>query len=112
MALQQSKADPGQFASEKFTYGETNLSSLRTIFDAVKGYEGGREAMQQVFVDLGSGVGKAVIAAAIDCEFQEVRGIELMPGLHQEVSPAPNLSPRAVSPLPLWLTLFPHVSSS
>ena len=39
-----------------------------------------------VFVDLGSGLGKMVVAAALGWPFAECRGTELLPELHAQAS--------------------------
>ena len=36
-----------------------------------------------MFYDLGSGTGKALIAAALLCPFSKIRGIELLPNLYK-----------------------------
>lgn len=61
-------------------YGEVLFSTLSEAFDKLRTLNllppGG------VFFDLGSGIGKAVIFAALLHDFSECIGIELLPGLH------------------------------
>ncbi|CAM9305759.1 unnamed protein product, partial [Hapterophycus canaliculatus] len=55
---------------------QVNVPDFLTILDLVKPKDG------EVFVDLGSGTGKAVLAASCGFpEFSKCRGIELVPGL-------------------------------
>jgi len=61
------------------TYGEIDFEGFFQILYDVPGI-----VERQVFYDLGSGVGKAVIAAALLGNFKEVVGIELLPPLHEQ----------------------------
>ncbi len=62
----------------EFTYGEINFDEFAKILQ-----EAEIKSNQQVFYDLGSGVGKAVMAAALSGYFKKVCGIELLPDLFQ-----------------------------
>lgn len=63
--------------SNAFVYGEIDFVSFAEILDIAKPANGG------VFYDLGSGAGKAVFAAALLHNYEEVKGIELLPALYQ-----------------------------
>jgi SAM-dependent methyltransferase len=60
---------------ESTTYGEVVPSAFFEVMKAVNPREG------EVFVDLGSGTGKATMLAAFAYPFSKVVGIELLPGL-------------------------------
>lgn len=59
------------------TYGEIDLESFLALLSLVK------PSPQQVFYDLGSGVGKTVMAAARTYKFKKSYGIETLKSLHQ-----------------------------
>lgn len=61
------------------TYGEIDFQGFFKILLDVPGIQ-----ERKVFYDLGSGVGKAVVAAALLGAFEEVVGVEILPGLHRE----------------------------
>ncbi|CAM9436613.1 unnamed protein product [Ectocarpus fasciculatus] len=62
--------------TRSLTYGEVDVPDFLSILDLVKPQDG------EVFVDLGSGTGKAVLTAACGFpEFVKCRGIELVQGL-------------------------------
>ncbi|CAM9160519.1 unnamed protein product [Sphacelaria rigidula] len=62
--------------SRQLTYGEVDVPDFLSILDVAKPQKG------EIFVDLGSGTGKAVVAAACGFpEFSQCRGIELVEGL-------------------------------
>lgn len=63
--------------SDEFTYGEIEFSSFVGILESVNPQAG------EVFYDLGSGAGKAIIVAALCFEFSKNCGIELLPGLYK-----------------------------
>ena len=68
-----------------FTYGEVGLLSFLRLLDHVKlirEKESGPEAGSTgVFYDLGCGVGKALVLAALKGGFDRCIGVELLPGL-------------------------------
>jgi SAM-dependent methyltransferase len=63
-------------------YGEVQYESFQNVLD--RGLEGIASVHSPTFYDLGSGVGRAIILAALSCKFGKVCGIELMTGLHGE----------------------------
>ena len=65
-------------------YGETPFRSLGVILSRVRALLGGGASAfsSRTFVDLGSGTGKPVLAAALLHRWRGVRGIELCEGLH------------------------------
>jgi hypothetical protein len=58
------------------TYGEVSAESIYRILNEVKPKEG------EIFYDLGSGTGKAVIMAALTYPFAKCKGVELLDDLH------------------------------
>jgi hypothetical protein len=70
----------GAQADENLVYGEVKLSSIATIVRRLLAAEGGGGG--KVFVDLGSGSGRAVLAAALLGDWAECRGVELVAALH------------------------------
>lgn len=72
----QREADPA------FTYGEVTPDSMQMMIDSVQPQPG------EVFYDLGSGTGKAVIFAAILGDFARCTGIELVEDLWQAANTA------------------------
>lgn len=59
-----------------FTYGEIEFPSFLQILRTAQATDG------QIFVDLGCGAGKAVVAAALsEVQFLRITGIELLPAL-------------------------------
>ena len=96
-----------------FTYGETTLSSVWRIFSRIdfsdysSCFEGGSDDVQAddpqgsrpregaVVVDLGSGIGNVVVGVALLCAagvlegaISAVRGVELLPTLHEAAAEA------------------------
>lgn len=61
---------------QSFVYGEINLYSFRAILTSVNPQKG-----EKLF-DMGSGIGKAVIAAHLFFDFSEVVGIEILEDLY------------------------------
>ncbi|CAD8070341.1 unnamed protein product [Paramecium primaurelia] len=64
--------------SNSLSYGEIEFTSLSVVFQQVKPKKGG------VFYDLGSGIGKSVIAASLMHQFDICKGIELLHSLHEQ----------------------------
>lgn len=63
------------------TYGEVEYSSLEIVINKIKKY---RDLGNNLaFVDLGSGCGRPIIAAAVLHPFRKCIGIELLSGLHE-----------------------------
>lgn len=67
---------------ESLTYGELPLSSFLTLMERAKPKAG------EVFVDLGSGTGRLVLAAAMLWPFERSVGIEKLPSLMQAAKTA------------------------
>lgn len=66
------------------TYGEIlypSMESLLSVFNLCK---------QDVFVDLGSGLGKIAIYVFLRSQVQEVHGVEIIPELHDQALAAAN----------------------
>ena len=69
--------DRGRLTESSFIYGETLLEPFFELVSSVP------RAPGDVFLDLGSGVGRAVAFAALLFDFAEVRGHELLPDLFE-----------------------------
>jgi len=69
-----------------FVYGEILFDSFAQMLDELP-----YNASQKVFYDLGSGVGKPIIAAALLGDFQKLVGVEMLQDLHQEALRVKNL---------------------
>lgn len=61
---------------QHLTYGEVDLQTLRWLLDLVKEKHGPLYAGQGVFLDLGSGAGKACLGAGLLHSFEKVVGME------------------------------------
>lgn len=59
---------------DSLTYGEVTLAAIEQMLTALPSRKG-------VFYDLGSGTGKAVLAAALVGDFTSLTGVELLPEL-------------------------------
>uniref|UniRef100_A0A7S3K3M8 Histone-lysine N-methyltransferase, H3 lysine-79 specific n=1 Tax=Aureoumbra lagunensis TaxID=44058 RepID=A0A7S3K3M8_9STRA len=68
-----------QMQNDIFHYGETGYVATRRIVEA--GLEHGCKG--EVFIDLGSGMGKVVLGAAIAHHFQMCIGVEKLEGLYE-----------------------------
>jgi len=68
-----------QGSSNDLTYGEVNFSSLAQILCEDLQKHG--VTLKGTFYDLGSGVGRGVIVAALVGSFDRIRGIEILPEL-------------------------------
>ncbi|CAD8090348.1 unnamed protein product [Paramecium sonneborni] len=64
--------------SNSLSYGEIEFTSLSMVFQQVQPNKGG------VFYDLGSGIGKSVIAASLMHQFDICKGIEYLHSLHEQ----------------------------
>jgi len=64
------------------TYGEVNFRSLAEVIYCLESRHGAN-LEQKVFYDLGSGTGKAVVAASLLKNFRKSVGIELLDPLYQ-----------------------------
>jgi SAM-dependent methyltransferase len=63
--------------SKDFTYGEVELGTFSDLLKIAKAKEG------DIFYDLGSGSGKAVVTAALSCSFSKIYGVEILEGLYK-----------------------------
>jgi hypothetical protein len=63
-------------------YGELSWSGSWDLIGLAKPREG------DVFVDMGSGLGKMVLSAAMTRRFKECRGVEILPELHEKATAA------------------------
>mmetsp|Transcript_21682 Transcript_21682/g.53076 ORF Transcript_21682/g.53076 Transcript_21682/m.53076 type:complete len:507 (+) Transcript_21682:302-1822(+) len=63
--------------NKSFTYGEVEFVSFCEILRCAKPKPG------EIFYDLGSGTGKAIVAAHLLESFKECHGVELLDGLHK-----------------------------
>jgi len=64
-------------------YGEIRFEPFAIIFQKIRELYGGLSRPGGKFVDLGSGTGKPVLAAALLHEWDSCTGIELLHGLHE-----------------------------
>lgn len=71
-----------KYTASSLSYGEMPYSSFHRIFTRLSRL-GLSDSNEGKFVDIGSGVGKAVFAAALYHNFSKVVGIEILSGLHQ-----------------------------
>ena len=70
-----------QVRDKTLSYAEMDLALLTALLRLAKPAPGDR------FIDMGSGMGKAVLtAAALYPELSEAVGVEFLPGLHKDVS--------------------------
>jgi len=60
---------------DALTYGEIDFLSFLLILDRAQPQSG------EIFYDLGSGTGRALLVAALSAELSKVIGVELLPGL-------------------------------
>ncbi len=60
---------------DSFTYGEVDCLSFMTILEKTQ------PQSSEIFFDLGSGAGKAVMTAALTFDLSQSVGVELLPGL-------------------------------
>jgi SAM-dependent methyltransferase len=76
--LSRKERDRLEITSGEFVYGEIVFLSFIDLLKrlAIKPH-------QEIFYDLGSGSGKAVITAALSFDFAKVVGIELLPSLYE-----------------------------
>mmetsp|Transcript_13162 Transcript_13162/g.15069 ORF Transcript_13162/g.15069 Transcript_13162/m.15069 type:complete len:282 (+) Transcript_13162:173-1018(+) len=73
------------FKTPQYTlvYGEVHFKTYALTFEVIRHKYGGlQKGSGGIFVDLGSGTGKAVFGAFLMHEFDKVVGIELLNGLH------------------------------
>ena len=63
------------------TYGEIDFISIAEIYYTIIHRYGGLP--NGIFYDLGSGMGKCIIATALICDFSMCKGIEILEGLYE-----------------------------
>jgi len=67
------------------TYGEVHYKSIAECFRFIRNkYNSFPEGQGGTFVDLGSGSGKGVLAAALMHNFDRCIGIEILEGLYKQ----------------------------
>ena len=93
-AASKRERDEKQLTSMNMVYGEITFESMGIILEKIKkrygkpyvGTSGSTGVLQQshggIFYDLGSGSGKAIIAATVLHNFESCCGIELLEGLY------------------------------
>lgn len=86
-------------AAANLTYAELDINSLHSILNLIKREYGPLYVGQGTFVDLGSGVGKAAIAAALLHPFQKVVGVEILDPLHNVASDIQGKFAAAAAPI-------------
>jgi len=80
MSSRAERASSSQPDAPNLTYGEVNFESLAEILKKIKEYDSLDRDV--TFVDLGSGCGRPIIAAALLHPFKHLIGIEILEGLH------------------------------
>jgi hypothetical protein len=76
-------------------YGEIEFDSFAEVLKvATDGL-----SQQQKFIDLGHGIGRAVIVAALMCDFKEYHGIEILRGLYETSLGVVSKFRRSICPL-------------
>jgi len=81
-------------AKTTFTYGEIEFDSFIDMLERIPDIQN-----KKVFYDLGSGTGKAVIAAGLSNFFSKVCGIELLDNLHAEAQRIRSSFEKEIKPL-------------
>lgn len=76
-SLEERKAN-GKEEDTSLTYGELDFTIVNNLITMLKGQHTRLYAGQGIFLDLGSGCGKACVAAALAHQFEKVIGIETM----------------------------------
>ncbi|KAK3275243.1 hypothetical protein CYMTET_16616 [Cymbomonas tetramitiformis] len=74
--LAQSEGQRLGIQNDDWFYGEFSFEAITSLLQTINPKEG------EVFLDLGSGMGKAVLAAALTQPFSECRGVEFLPAVH------------------------------
>lgn len=105
-AVSKKEREDDDLQEQSLVYGEIQFRTFALALEKIKHRYGGLQKPGGVFVDVGSGSGKAVFAALLMHEFSRVVGIEKLAGLHdlagelhkiwRELRTEPTL---AVSPL-------------
>jgi hypothetical protein len=89
MSSRAERASSSQPDAPNLTYGEVSFESLAEIFKKIKEYDSLSDR-EVTFVDLGSGCGRPIIAAALLHPFKHLIGIEILEGLHYMALEAKN----------------------
>jgi hypothetical protein len=76
-SIEERKAN-GKEEDTSLTYGELDFATVNNLITTLKGQHTRLYAGQGIFLDLGSGCGKACVAAALAHQFEKVIGIETM----------------------------------
>ena len=63
------------------TYGEIDFYSMAEVYYTIENRYGGMP--KGIFYDLGSGIGKCVLASALLFPFEKCKGIEILEGLYE-----------------------------
>lgn len=71
-----------QYISMALVYGEIAFGPFKSVFDVLKRWHHVLEKPGGVFLDIGSGSGKAVFAATLIHDFDACYGIEILESLH------------------------------
>ena len=74
--------DAKGFVASTLVYGEIHFRPYAITFQKIRQLYGGLARSGGTFVDVGSGTGKPVFAAALLHDFAECRGVEVLTGLH------------------------------
>lgn len=74
--------DPREVRDKTLGYAEIDMSYLAVLLRTCRPSDNGNE----VFVDLGSGMGKGVFAAGMLYKWKKAIGIEFLPGLHKRAN--------------------------
>ena len=83
-AISMKERDKEGFTAPKFVYGEIPFSSMADTFERIRKKHSGLLKPGGHFLDIGSGVGKTLVAAALLHEFKSCTGIEILETLHKE----------------------------
>jgi len=78
----QERKDQQQEEVKSLTYGELDVKFMHQLLNKVKADYGPFYPKKGTFLDLGSGAGKACVAAGLLHPFEKVVGIETLEGLH------------------------------
>jgi len=79
---EQSHKDLRRVPGDGYFYGELSWPAMYKLVGLVEPKAG------DVFVDMGSGLGKMVLSTAMTRPFKECRGVEILPELHEKASVA------------------------
>lgn len=78
LASIQERKDQGKEEDQSLTYGELDFKTVNNLITMLKNQHTRLYAGTGIFLDLGSGCGKACVAAALSHQFEKVIGIETM----------------------------------